>query len=158
MTSGIYVLFFTMKNTVRITIGRLGTLDFPAGTYCYVGSALNGIEARLARHFRQEKKLHWHIDYLLQHALISGAACAEVPLKNLSKRSSSEECLIAKHLAKSLAGIKGFGCSDCRCPSHLFYAEKAGILEAKAARVFLREHLQTKLYSPAFVQNTHFHE
>ncbi len=36
------------------------------GYYIYVGSAFGpgGVNARVSRHFRNTKKLHWHIDYL----------------------------------------------------------------------------------------------
>jgi Uri superfamily endonuclease len=102
----------------EITVGKLGTFTFPAGYYLYVGSALGpgGLEARLARHRRRDKKLRWHIDYLLEHAQL-----AEV----WSAASTDKlECLWAQS-ARGLLGseipVPGFGSSDCRCLSHLIY-------------------------------------
>ena len=60
-----YQLLITVSAPVRVTVGRLGTFDFPAGDYCYTGSAVRNIEARIRRHLSPLKKMHWHIDYLL---------------------------------------------------------------------------------------------
>ena len=45
---------------------RFGKLTLAAGQYAYVGSAHGpgGLRARVGRHLRAEKPLHWHIDYL----------------------------------------------------------------------------------------------
>ena len=32
---------------------------------------MGGLDARVARHLRAEKKLHWHIDYLLERASVT---------------------------------------------------------------------------------------
>ena len=54
----------------QLRIGALGVFDFPPGWYVYIGSAFGpgGITARVTRHARAAKRLHWHIDYLLEHA------------------------------------------------------------------------------------------
>ena len=59
--------------------------------------------------------MHWHIDYLLQYAEI----------KNVYYKESifREECNITKKFAGILISVPGFGSSDCRCKSHLFYGE-----------------------------------
>ncbi|MFB6215830.1 MAG: DUF123 domain-containing protein, partial [Candidatus Aenigmatarchaeota archaeon] len=44
-------------------MGALGKIDFRQGVYVYVGSAMNSVEKRLERHFSDNKKMHWHIDY-----------------------------------------------------------------------------------------------
>jgi len=101
-----------------IVVGRLGAFPFSRGYYVYVGSALGsgGLPARLARHRRQQKRLHWHIDYLLAHASILG----------VQTDTSGErlECTWAQQwLVTPGAQVTapGFGASDCRCPTHLFY-------------------------------------
>jgi sugar fermentation stimulation protein A len=110
-----------------ITVGRLGAVSFRAGYYAYVGSALNGLNRRLSRHLRQEKRLHWHIDYLLQQGQPTGIIACE--------SRERTECLIARVIAERYAGVSGFGSSDCGCASHLFFgpedmtAEIPGILE-----------------------------
>ncbi len=60
-----YQLTIHLKNKVTLTIGKLGTFEFPAGHYIYTGSAKKNIEARINRHLSQQKSLKWHIDYLL---------------------------------------------------------------------------------------------
>jgi hypothetical protein len=64
---GIYVLIIKLKYSICIRVGALGDLTFPSGLYAYVGSAQTNIELRVARHRRNEKRLFWHIDYLLNN-------------------------------------------------------------------------------------------
>lgn len=111
MKKGSYFLYIFLSKKKRIRIGKLGILNFKKGNYIYVGSALNNLEKRIARHKRNKKKLHWHIDYLLKHANIKRV-----------KRFYSNKKIECK-LARKIKGIpiKNFGCSDCKCISHLFY-------------------------------------
>jgi len=90
---------------------KIRQFSLKKGYYAYIGSAMNSVEARVARHMRKEKKLHWHIDYLLQHARIIDVIILPSKVK--------KECKIAKSI--NLPYIKNFGASDCSCPSHLFY-------------------------------------
>ena len=67
-----YCLIINLEKNRKIKIGKkLGKIDFEKGFYVYVGSALNSLESRLNRHLSDEKKLHWHIDYLLKNANIT---------------------------------------------------------------------------------------
>ncbi|MFQ6111832.1 MAG: DUF123 domain-containing protein, partial [Nitrospinota bacterium] len=94
-------------------IGNLGRLLFHPGHYAYVGSALGGLRGRLERHLRSEKKTRWHIDYLLRQAAIEAiVACPS---------EERTECRIARALAARFEAVPGFGASDCRCQSHLFF-------------------------------------
>lgn len=102
-----------------IAVGRLGSIEFPAGWYLYVGSARGpgGLVARVARHRRQMgsgKQAHWHIDMLRDRAAWAGV-WARTGREHL-------ECAWAAAL-RSLPGATGvapgFGASDCRCPTHL---------------------------------------
>jgi len=64
---GTYALILHLsKKLERIEIGKLGRFAFDAGFYVYVGSAFGpgGLKARLQRHLRTDKPLHWHIDLL----------------------------------------------------------------------------------------------
>ncbi len=77
---------------------------------------MNGLDARIRRHLSREKKLFWHIDYVLEHARI-----VEVWTHRGKRRL---ECAwAARVLAQPNARViaKRFGASDCRCPSHLVY-------------------------------------
>ncbi|MGZ7049923.1 MAG: GIY-YIG nuclease family protein, partial [Methanobacterium sp.] len=60
-----YCLLINLNVDSEISVGKLGKLNFKKGFYVYVGSALNSIDARIKRHLKNDKKLFWHIDYLL---------------------------------------------------------------------------------------------
>lgn len=116
MTKGAYQLHLRLDKSVRVRVGKLGTFLFPAGRYVYTGSALSGLENRLARHFRKQKKLHWHIDYLLRHAQIEG-----VSVVRTEERVECELNRQVLNLPNASVVAKGFGSSDCHCPTHLVY-------------------------------------
>lgn len=127
---GSYLLSIYLDRPKRLTIGRKGTFDFPAGHYLYCGSALNGLEARINRHLRADKKLHWHIDYLVAEARI-----AEVWWKEGGERL---ECAWSEAIA-TLGGevaVRGFGSSDCRCPTHLYWLETREKLDRVLSAAF----------------------
>jgi Uri superfamily endonuclease len=111
---GIYCLLIDVPIDMKADIGSLGSIEFPKGSYVYVGSAQNSIEKRVARHYRKEKKLRWHIDYLLSQK--------GVTIKKTFSRTAgkNQECKAAGLIAGVSSGIPRFGCSDCRCSSHLF--------------------------------------
>lgn len=116
---GAYALLIAVSASQSLQVGRLGGLTFPSGVYGYGGSANGpgGIKARLGRHFRPGKRLHWHIDHLTNVGNIMGAwtfvdGCECAVVHALSEISN---------LAQS---FEGFGASDCaNCRSHLVLLE-----------------------------------
>lgn len=115
MDSGIYIAVFYMPVGRTIQIGELGKYPFHQGIYFYTGSAQRNLSARLERHNRKKKLLHWHIDYLSVNTKMLGA----ITIPGQRKR----KCEIAEELGKMFELIvPGFGASDCRCAGHLFYA------------------------------------
>jgi len=102
-----YILILNLPENSTIKIGALGTFKFPEGQYTYVGS---GSLSRIRRHFIREKRLHWHIDYLLQKAIPLEAWIGELEEKTLVK-------ILERKLKPS---VKGFGSSDTGNYSHLF--------------------------------------
>ena len=94
-------------------------LEFEPGWYFYVGSAFGpgGIAARCRRHLRKEKKRHWHIDVLTGEADIKeiifliGSREAEA---RWAKMLLDDACFSVPH--------PGFGASDAKAVSHLFYS------------------------------------
>jgi Uri superfamily endonuclease len=112
---GIYVLIIRVKKDTNVNVGALGRAAFAKGLYAYVGSAQTNLEQRIKRHLRKEKRLFWHIDYLLDS---DEAKIVKVLHKEADK---AEECAVAKTLSEKGKPIDGFGCSDCRCRSHLFH-------------------------------------
>ena len=113
-----YQLVIEVRSPVRCPVGRLGVIDFPAGTYLYTGSARRNFEARLARHARATKTLRWHIDYLL--------AAPGVRIVKIV-RSRRDECRLNQSV-KGTVLVPGFGASDCAagCGSHLKYRGPPG--------------------------------
>ena len=124
---GSYCLGIRVIENIKIRIGALGEISFPKGDYVYVGSALNSLDTRIQRHKRTNQGkgnvIHWHIDYLLSHP--------KARLKSVYAIESSDrvECKIAQTLTNFSIPIMKFGCSDCRCKSHLFMIEDWKILE-----------------------------
>ncbi len=117
MDTGIYIAVFYMPKGRSIHVGRLGRLRFRQGIYFYVGSALRNLSARLERHSKKRKSLHWHIDYLSVKAQMLGAITID--------GSQELECKLAKDLGEMFElAVPGFGASDCRCDGHLFYAKE----------------------------------
>jgi len=117
---GCYHLVIRLRRGAKLAIGRLGTYDLPAGWYVYTGSARSGLAARIARHRREEKRLHWHIDYLL------AAPDAEIVDAVEHPGEAADECSLNKAIGRlpgARAVVPGFGSSDCRsgCPAHLYY-------------------------------------
>ncbi len=113
---GAYLLHISISKNITIKIGALGELDFKAGEYVYVGSAMNNIDKRTERHLRtsrgETEKKHWHIDYLLSHPYIKVVDITKLP------SNKKEECEIAARIKGE--AVLNFGCSDCKCKSHFF--------------------------------------
>jgi len=127
---GTYVLVVHVERDRDIRVGSLGRQAFRAGWYLYVGSALGGLRARLARHLRGAARLHWHIDYLLR-----SAAVREIWYCESSERL---ECCWARALTEMpgvVAFAGAFGASDCSCHTHLFHSPVAPEMEAFQAAV-----------------------
>ena len=111
---GVYALIIRLNRNLRMKAGALDETCFVKGSYIYVGSAQTNLEQRVKRHIRKEKRLFWHIDYLLN----SDAAKIEKVL--WLEADKSGECALSQEIRKRGESIKGFGSSDCSCVSHLF--------------------------------------
>jgi Uri superfamily endonuclease len=118
---GTYLLIMALPKDSSVMVGKHGIIHFQKGCYAYVGSALNGLDQRIQRHLRTDKKTHWHIDYLLPFTEI-----VDILYKENNRR---EECQIAQSLERNFASIPGFGCSDCSCNSHLFFGSFDKIIQ-----------------------------
>jgi len=116
---GSYILLIELKKDDYIQFGKNHKTFFKKGFYVYVGSALNGLEKRINRHLRKIKKKHWHVDYFLDFADIVNVFYKE--------NETRDECKIANILDGELEPIQGFGCSDCKCKTHLFYGSKKNL-------------------------------
>jgi Uri superfamily endonuclease len=111
---GSYCLIIRVSRDITLQIGKLGSFDFDMGFYVYVGSALNSLVGRLKRHLSDDKKLFWHVDYLLAD---SNVELVEIVF---AVDDGKWECALASEVGSAGVDVKGFGCSDCKCSSHLF--------------------------------------
>lgn len=120
MGKGSYILVLQLEQTIdALQVGRLGHFLFPAGYYLYVGSAFGpgGLAARLRHHERRNiARPHWHIDYLRAHARL-----CEVWTVTSTARQECRWCLALAGASGVGFPAPGFGASDTRCYSHLFY-------------------------------------
>lgn len=111
---GTYVLLITLGSDLEVEVGSLGTIFLNAGTYCYTGSAMGGIDQRVSRHLSKVKTIRWHIDRITSIA-DSVEAYESYP-------DPVPECILAGMAQESgmIPAVCGFGCSDCSCRTHLF--------------------------------------
>lgn len=123
---GTYAVSLRLMKFRSIRIGKMGKIDFPAGWYVYVGSALGpgGLGARIGRHHRMTKKKHWHIDYLRPATRVEGYFVVSAPVR---REHEWAQCLGSEPIAGQ--PVVGFGSSDCSCAAHLYYFEKPPLPE-----------------------------
>jgi Uri superfamily endonuclease len=115
---GTYALILQNKENATIQVGRWREIECKCGFYIYVGSAFGtgGVRARLKRHCRLQKARHWHIDYLRECVTVLGAWISYEPCR--LEHSWAQTIGSSNGITK----IKGFGCTDCDCPTHLFFS------------------------------------
>lgn len=102
---GSYFLIIRMARDMNVrTKGK--SFHLRRGYYVYVGSAMNSLEKRVARHFRRDKKLHWHVDFLLNEAELLGAYL--IPSEERLEEELSKRVALLGH------GVEGFGASDLK--------------------------------------------
>ncbi len=134
---GSYILLTQLPKEQTISIGSLKALHFPRGYYAYVGSAMSGFKPRISRHLKSNKKLHWHIDYLLEKASITGIILGET--------IDRAECTIAQALSCQFDFVTGFGCSDCRCHSHLFFSANESQMKSTVMAILKSQGVRQRL-------------
>lgn len=129
MTEGVYILLFE-NEPCHLSVGALGTLWLKGGWHGYVGSALGpGGFARVQRHIDLHRQGNrspmWHIDRILlsPHFHLRYAICGST--------GERKECSLARLLCSGDGS--GFGASDCRCATHLFYRSQNPLGEIQSA-------------------------
>jgi len=123
--SGIYFLLIRLKNPIEISLmGK--TAKFPRGFYVYTGSAQKNLTHRIERHRRKNKKLHWHIDFLLEKADV-------IDVKIIYGASRYDETIFAEKWAalSDFIPMKKFGATDSKAKTHLVgFITKKKILQS----------------------------
>ena len=128
---GTYALLLGLHEPALLQVGRLGRIHFDAPYYLYFGSAFGpgGLAARLTHYLQPARRLHWHLDYLLQAAEVLGVWHTSDPARL--------ECT----WARAASGLRGgslvprFGSSDCRCRSHLLAVHRLPSLQTFRRRL-----------------------
>jgi Uri superfamily endonuclease len=140
---GTYIIYGTLKQDIAITVGVLGILSLPAGSYAYVGSAFGsgGIRSRVNHHLTPSAKPHWHFDSLKPYITIHA-----VLWQSSADRMECEWVHRLLDLPDSTAPIAGFGSSDCRngCPAHLLSTR---LCPASIAQHLQIDHLHEFMYN-----------
>ncbi len=114
-----------ISEDLKIRVGRLGEGSFKEGDYIYIGSAKGCLEARLRRHLRKDKKIYWHIDYLLKNK--------KTKILQIWIIDKKMECQTAEVFCQDPTTEiikKGFGSSDCKCLTHLFFIKNKKQIES----------------------------
>ena len=131
-----------VADTLNVSFGRFRggeVIAIPAGTYLYVGSAMGGMASRLLRHASRRdmhhphpillaleahfgkmaasapKKLHWHIDYLLEETAVSFTRAF---LIYSSHRWEDATADFLQSAAETEPVAPGLGASDIRRNGH----------------------------------------
>jgi Uri superfamily endonuclease len=147
---GTYGLVFKAQQNKRLVIGKLGTLNLQSGYYIYVGSAFGpgGLKARIGHHRKTFSRPHWHIDYLSQYL-----SPAEVWYTYDATHRED-------HWSQVLAGIRGvsipltgFGSSDCRCFSHLYFFSARPSSNYFRRKVHAGVHDHARIFIEKFIEN-----
>lgn len=134
---GTYLLLLECNNKVELSIGKLGKIVTEPGYYLYVGSAFGpgGVQARVRHHQQIASRPHWHIDYLHTAAGLVDTWC----VYGLRREHEWAHGLMQSETAT--VPLKGFGSSDCKCATHLFYFKR------KPVKAELEKLLGNKLVS-----------
>jgi len=126
---GVYCLIFENR-ACKIEIGKKGEFSFSPGFHIYVGSALGpGGLKRLQRHINlsrnRDRNPKWHVDYLHLNPAFRLVSAV------YAFTSERFECALASRIEGD--SVSGFGCTDCKCSSHLFYRNKNPLPEITEA-------------------------
>ena len=127
LRGGTYILILHLPHDQDIQIGKLGRYEFRSGFYAYVGSALGrgGLAVRLKHHYNPTPRPHWHIDYLRKMTKLD-----QVWLAESEKVWEHDWAAILPKLYGTTLSMRGFGSSDCKCKTHLFYFQKRPLIRS----------------------------
>ncbi len=117
---GSYSILWRCTGAGNIRVGRLGLFRFIPGYYGYFGNARVNLPARINRHLRAGKSVHWHVDFIS----VNPGFVPEDALVFID--NAVDECRLARMAVDECSAevpFPGFGSSDCRqgCTAHLVY-------------------------------------
>lgn len=127
---GTYALHLYLSSRCSLRVGRNGIHEFERGYYLYIGSAFGtgGLTARIRHHVRPTDRPHWHIDYLRSVSRLKAVwvICSDFGSDFGSDFRSDTRlehpwAAVIERMPDARIPVKGFGSTDCRCLTHLFY-------------------------------------
>ena len=143
---GTYALVLKSTSDQWIDVGKLGRLSVRPGFYVYIGSAFGpgGLKARIGHHMKISTRPHWHIDYLRPSMVLK-----EIWFTYDSRHCEHQWAGVLARVSSGCIPIAGFGASDCRCKSHLYF------FSSRPSGVGLRHRLQASLnfHAKIFIKN-----
>jgi Uri superfamily endonuclease len=143
---GTYALVMACSSGPKVEVGKLGSLGLQSGFYVYVGSAFGpgGLKARIAHHMKISERPHWHIDYLR-----SAVDITEVWFTYDQGHREHQWAGAMAGFSGATIPVTGFGASDCRCKSHLYF------FNSRPSGIRFRRRLHTTLNSHGriFIKN-----
>ncbi len=155
-SQGVYVLVLKVSYSIPITTSRLKWLLNP-GVYFYFGSARGktstSLEKRLSRHFRLQKKIFWHIDYVTSHS----------DVKTLNAYYTTDpkiiECQALQEFVRKFQNVKvipQFGSSDCKskCGGHLLFVSSNQDISTEFAKYFRQKSWNESKFNSEYKENT----
>ena len=151
---GTYTLILTSIIEKPVKVGKLGTVHLRHGIYAYIGSAFGpgGLMARIKHHINHSSQPHWHIDYL-RPAL----ELCEIWYTYDTIRREHQWAEVHMHTRGVHLPLPGFGSSDCRCLSHLFFykSKPSGPYFRHKIRAKFKDHARFMIErSEKFLDNT----
>ncbi len=108
------------SDVIQIKVKKFQDFLIPKGYHYYIGSAQKNLSQRVNRHFRKEKKIHWHVDHLTsdKNIVLQNAYVIYDAPKNLEEEIAND----FPSLFNGKILLKGFGNSDTKGSiTHLFY-------------------------------------
>jgi Uri superfamily endonuclease len=115
VSKGAYIIVIELGQALELKIPRFEGQYLEPGIYAYCGSAYGpgGLEARVARHLKDHKAKHWHVDHLREAGQVTFAGV----------KDGGSECDLVQQICQQPGAsvpIDGFGSSDCsNCRAHL---------------------------------------
>ena len=117
--SATYIVILKSHQHTEINVGKSLSLLLQQGYYLYIGSAFGpgGVASRIKHHTSKVTRPHWHLDYLRLYTEVIEVWFSYDEIKRECQWAS-----IMNSIGEDYSPIKGFGATDCTCPTHLMYS------------------------------------
>lgn len=120
---GLYLLLLVAREEITLRLGTRSLVLRP-GAYTYIGSACGpgGLSARVARHLcGQRRRIHWHIDRLIEAGL-EPVLAVTIPSEKLCRERAEPLLALATSATRATTPVPGkIGSTDDKlAETHLY--------------------------------------